>query len=769
MNPPDLTWVEPLEQLIPPELVSLSEHPVVMQALIRRGITNLNQAQAFINPGLYPLASPLDLPDMDAAVARLQQAVENREKIAIWGDFDVDGQTATALLAQTLNLLGAKYMWHIPIRAHESHGVNLTGLERLIQSGAQLLLTCDTGITAHAEVDFARRHHLDVVITDHHTLPPTLPDAAAVVNPQRLPDHHPLHPLCGVGTAYQLARELLQQNRMGEKEQLLRDLVALGTIADVAALTGDNRCLVQTGLQAFRDSPRPAIAAMLSLSAVNPASLNEEHLSFIIAPRLNAIGRLGDANPIVSFLLTEDKAQISSITQELEALNASRKLLCDQVFKAALEKLQQEKTLQDDDILVLEHPNWPAGVIGIAASRLVERFHKPVILISAEPGGTGRASARSIEGINITQALADNQNLLTGFGGHAMAAGFSLSSEKIPRFRRAMNQTICQMTTDNPPVFNLPIDAFVDLKDITFDLVESIEHLAPFGAGNPPIVMASRGLVIKSQAVIGKTKEHLQAIVEDSSSESRKILWWQGAGSPLPEGSFDLAYSARAVNFRGQRAIQLEWLASRQIDSTAAIQIQTRIEVVDRRRCSDPVSLLTALAGQSDTALWMEGEKSPPVQGADRYHLKPAQNLIVWNIPPGRDEWMTILRAVKPRQVILFGIRTGAENPQAFLNQLAGLVRYCLKENKGKTSYQSLAVATAQREAAVKAGLLWLACKGFITFEEDEEGSLTFQSPGKVDSIQIKRVESELNSLMAETSAYRAYYLRADPAHLMED
>ena len=427
MNLPELTWVEPVEIQIPSEFAqSLAEHPVVLNALVRRGITQLDQARAYMDPSFYHLADPLEIPGMDLAVSRIQTALESGEKIAIWGDFDVDGQTSTSLLAHTFKLLGANFQQYIPVRARESHGVNTSGLDRLIKAGATLILTCDTGITAHAEVEYAHLHGVDSIITDHHTLPASLPDAKAVVNPQRLPPEHPLRPLCGVGVAYQLAKELLKRSGKENEAVYLLDLVALGTVADLASLTGDNRPLVQSGLQVFRNSPRPAFKALLSLADVNPAQLNEEHLGFVIAPRLNALGRLGDANPIVPFLLSAEGTTVLSLAQELETLNSRRKLLCDQVFQAALARIQRDRAFLDDAVLVLEHANWPAGVIGIVASRLVDLYKRPVILISADPGGVGRASARSIEGINITQALDVNQDLLVNYGGHAMAAGFSL-------------------------------------------------------------------------------------------------------------------------------------------------------------------------------------------------------------------------------------------------------------------------------------------------------------------------------------------------------
>ena len=307
MKLPVIEWLEP-EQVTPaPDLLAeVGGHPLIAELISRRNLADASTVAAFLNPDLYTPADPLDLPDLSIAADRLDLAIQRGEKIAVWGDFDVDGQSATALLVSGLRSLGADVIYHIPVRAHESHGVNLPNLQKLLERGAQLILTCDTGITAHEAAEFLQNQQIDLLITDHHTLPEELPTAQAVVNPQRLPEGHPLRPLCGVGTAYQLLSELLRRrDRMSDAEIYL-DLVALGTVADVALLIGDNRWLVQCGLQILRNQTRPGLQAILSLADVNPARLSEEHIGFALAPRLNAIGRLGDANPVVELLTTPD-------------------------------------------------------------------------------------------------------------------------------------------------------------------------------------------------------------------------------------------------------------------------------------------------------------------------------------------------------------------------------------------------------------------------------------------------------------------------------
>jgi single-stranded-DNA-specific exonuclease len=587
-------WIDPVPVEVPPEVwQAAGEHSLLAAALVRRGIRTAAEAQTFLNPALYSQSPPADLPDLQRAADRIEQAILRAERIGVWGDFDMDGQTSTTLLVSSLRRLGADVVYYIPVRGRESHGIALFSLQTFLERGVRLLLTCDTGITAGDAVEYAAQHGVETIVTDHHILPPELPPALAVVNPQRLPQDHPLWPLCGVGCAYKLVEELHRRADRFDELAQDHDLVALGTVADLALLTGDNRSLVHQGLMAMRSEPRLAIRSMLSAANGTTSNLNEENISFMLAPRLNAIGRLGDANPVVEFLTTSDVSYAQDFAARLEALNNRRKLLTDQVLQGALAQIEREPEHQDAPVLVLSHPNWPGGVLGIAASRLVELFHRPAILIANPPGETARGSCRSVAGVHITSALAENQKLLLGFGGHTMAAGLGLSADSIPAFRRAMIRTIERVTAGTPLVRELSLDAYLPLGEVTIELVEQIERLAPFGPGNPTFILAAKNVDLKSHQPVGKAKDHRQLIVEDASGVDRKIMWWQGAGLPLPDGRFDLAYKVRMSDWRGQRDIQIEWVGAR---PTAIPVIDLRpaphIEFTDLRQEPDPFAVL---------------------------------------------------------------------------------------------------------------------------------------------------------------------------------
>ena len=486
-------WLEPVEIDVPADFcAAVGGHPLVAQTLLRRGLGALDAARAFLDPDFYTPASPGELPGMEDAVKRIALAIRRREPICVWGDFDVDGQTATTLMVAVLRGLGARVTFHIPVRQTESHGVNVPVLQGIIAEGAHLLLTCDTGIAAHEAIAYAQSRGVDVIVTDHHSLPAELPPAYAAVNPQFLPPGHPLAALPGVGVAYKLAEELCVRAGQPELAAGQLDLVALGIVADVAALAGDTRYLLQRGLAALRRTARPGLQAMLALNQLDAASLNEEHIGFILAPRLNALGRLADANRAVEFLTTGELEQARILAADLESLNAQRKLMCDQVYQAAEAQIERDPSLLEFAALVLSGPAWPAGVIGIVAGRLAERYNRPAVLFAAPPGQPARGSARSVAGCNITAAIAAQAGMLLGFGGHPMAAGLSLAAGHIPEFRRALARTVAGMVGAAPAAPALQIDGYLPLSELSLDLVDDLERLAPMGSGNPPLTLVAR-------------------------------------------------------------------------------------------------------------------------------------------------------------------------------------------------------------------------------------------------------------------------------------
>jgi single-stranded-DNA-specific exonuclease len=762
------SWLEPVEVLVPTEMsASLDLHPLVLQALIRRGIHDLSSARQFLHSDAYTPQQPTELPDLDIAVFHLSSAIAGGKQICVWGDFDVDGQTSTTMLVSALRQIGANVSYHIPVRERESHGVNIPVLSKLVDHGIDLLLTCDTGTGANEAIAYANQRGLTVLVTDHHDLAEILPEATALVNPKRLPGTHPLATLPGAGVAYKLVEELFSQSNLKGEETQFLDLVALGIIADVAYQQGEVRFLLQRGLLALRSTSRLGLQTIMENAGVTGENITEDQVAFLLAPRLNAIGRLSDANPVVDFLTTNLPGQARVFALQIEGWNQQRKLLTSQVYQGALAQIQADPTLLQLPVLVLAHPNWPAGVLGIVASRLVERFGKPVVMISTPPDQIARGSARSIEGIHITAAISSQADLLSGYGGHPMAAGLAFAAgedfpERLVQFRRRLASTIQQMIGERTLEAQLKIDSYLPLAELTPAFVDNMEQLAPFGSGNPPLTLVAPGMHLVNTSPLGKNEEHLLVTVKDAQGESYRLVWWQGADFELPDSSFDLAYQVRSSNFLAKDGIQMEWLDYRLCEAEEiVIRDRKPAHVIDHRHEEYPIQCLRHLLDEeTELQVWAEANDYDELQGNNRFELKPGTSLAIWTCPPDTLVLQQVLNLVNPLVIHLFSINPGMDQPQAFLERLAGLVKYAIRAKNGMVEISQLAAATAQREQAVRCGLGWLEAKGVLRIRETQEAWLWVDLGAGVPLDNLQMHTRNLQSALEESAAYRSYFQR---------
>ena len=761
-----MKWIPAKTVPIPDELLEYANgNRLMAEALVKRGITSVEAAEEFIHPDAYQPASPYEMPGLVQAVDLISAAIQDGKKIGVWGDFDVDGQTSTALLVSALKTLGADVIHYIPVRATESHGVHIHSLDtQMILEGVDLLLTCDTGISAHEAVQHAKKRGLTVIITDHHDLPETLPEADAIINSKLLEEGHPLSTLAGVGVAYKLVEALFGEAGMQEYLTELLDLVALGLVADIAILTGDARYLVQRGLEALRNSNRLGLRELMKLADLEASHITEEHIGFTIAPRLNALGRLGDANVIVEFLTTDDPVRTRVIANQLEGLNAQRKMLTDQVFQGALAQLEQNPDLLDRSALVLSNPAWPGGVIGIVASRLVERFNKPAILLNAPPGELARGSARSVEGCHITKAIEENKALLKGFGGHPMAAGMSLPAENIDAFRKGLSKSVAKQLGKEEIEHELEIDLEIPLDQLDFDLVFELEKLAPFGPGNPKLVYAARKLNLKMSKIIGKTQDHLVLNVVDEHGHEQRLFWWNGAGWDQPEGTFDLAFSARISSFRGEQQLQVE-LVDFQVTEEPDLPAGKKYTVIDHRKAVNPEKLLEEIKGTEESlSIWAEAGQKGKAGGDGRHTLEPAEALVIWTTPPTFSILEKAIEQVQPKRIYLFDNDPGMDQAQPFLQRMTGLCKFGLEKKGGVLVIDELAVATSQTRAAVRTAISWLDAKQFLSIEQDSYDiiSVSKSAPKLARLYSVEMLQSELKSILQETAYFRDYYQDMD-------
>ena len=754
-------WLEPQAVEVADSLrEAVGGHPLIAQHLTRRGIVTADAAKGFLSPDHYSPASANDLPDIDRAVDRLARAIQQKEQILVWGDFDVDGQTATALLVSALQKRGARVHYHLPNRFREGHGIHLQKLKSFLNDGIELVLTCDTGVTAREAAAYAAGRGIDMIVTDHHALPPELPPAFAVVNPRRLPAGHPLVELPGVGVAYKLIEALYQ----GESADFLHDLVALGIVADVMVQADDTRYLLQRGLKRLRENHRLGLRAILERADIPPEAINERDIGFALAPRLNALGRLDDANPAVELLTTQDWERARILANSLEGLNARRKLLSNQVYQAAAAQIENDPSLLEYAVIVLNHSDWPSGVIGIVASRLAEQYGRPVVLI-ATPNNIGRGSARSVAGLDITAALGQARRHIIRYGGHSMAAGLSLPTDQIFDFRRSLSQALRNMGADIAIKPTLQIDGYLELSDISLELTQDIERLSPFGNGNPPPTLVTRNLKVLRRAQLGRRREHLQLHIEDQQGNRQRVIWWRGGGQEAPSGQFDLAYTLRSSAWEGKPEVLLEWLDARQLPSAIPTihRASDDFELVDKRQSDHPQADFVDLFARYPSALvWSEAEKVPALGRAasvNRLNLVESETLIVWTVPPSLSIWSAGLDTVKPARLILFGVRADMETKAKLMPRLAALVKYALNQKAGRVRPEDLAAATGHRADTVRHGLQALRALGRLDYQLRKTGEYQLSAPGESRADKLDDSYEQLDLLLRETRAWRNYWM----------
>jgi single-stranded-DNA-specific exonuclease len=502
---------------------ALGVPPLVAHLLARRGCTTPERARAFLAVPPDALNDPGTMRDMDIAVARLQRAVSAGEPILVCGDYDVDGVTGMALLVSGLTRAGATVTYAVPNRLEHGYGLPAGIVDDATARGVRVLMTVDHGIGAHAEVARARSHGLDVIVCDHHLPLPTLPPATAILNPRRNDCPYPFKELCGVGIAFKLLQAFYGLEA-GEECWPLLDLVALGTIADLAPLIGENRILVKHGLDQLVATARPGLRALAEVAGVplsSPGGVTPGRIAFGLAPRINAAGRVDDATAAVRLMLTTDPFEARELAARLDRQNRERQALEAQILEDALARTAAAHDLARDRAIVLASPDWHPGVLGIVAARLVERFGRPAALIGAQ-GTQARGSIRGAGGWHVAEALARCADLLTHYGGHRSAGGFSLVPDRIEAFRSRLLGLAASELTDEALAPVLEIDAEILLDDLSLELADTLSRLGPHGFGNPEPILAARGLhVMRFARRVGRN--HLKIKVRQTASSGRVL------------------------------------------------------------------------------------------------------------------------------------------------------------------------------------------------------------------------------------------------------
>jgi single-stranded-DNA-specific exonuclease len=568
MRPVPKRW-----EFLPPaprnQYVHLSHvNRLLVQILYNRGIVDPEEVDAFLS-GRVRFDDPFHLLGMAEAVSRIRAAIDSGEPIVVYGDFDADGVTATALLVQTLEAMRARVSPYIPHRVDEGYGLNCDALDRIAAAGAGLVITVDCGIRSPAEVAHGKRLGLDMIVTDHHSIGQELPPALAVINPKLPDDPYPFDGLAGVGIAFKLAQALMLEERrhpIGPEplhlaESDLIDLVAIGTVADLAPLLGENRSLVQRGLAALNQARRPGVRALLEEAGLRPGMVDATSIGFVLGPRLNAAGRLSTADISYRLLTAPDAWIASPLATELGRLNARRQQLTAEKVALARERLQAEGV--DRSLYLVADPDFLPGIVGLVAGKLSEDLYRPVVVAEVGPWQT-HGSARSIPEFNITAALDECRDILERHGGHAAAAGFTIRTDALEELRRRLEQIADRQLGGKELVPVLQVDAKVELAELDWAAAELFAQLEPCGYANPPPVFATLGLEVVEYRAVGKERQHLKITVRDPSATGPQarvvrdaIAFRMGEWvDQLPE-MVDLAYTFEVNEFNGETRLQL--------------------------------------------------------------------------------------------------------------------------------------------------------------------------------------------------------------------
>jgi single-stranded-DNA-specific exonuclease len=558
-------WTEP-ERNLPAEQRLVKElylHPLTARLLCNRGLTDPAEANAFLMPSLSQLLDPFGLPDMDKAAQRIKDALDNGETIFVYGDYDVDGVTSTALYVRALTALNAKLEYRVPHRKRDGYDLKTSAIEYAHKKGATLVITSDCGIQAREAIEYANSLGMTVIVTDHHEPGETLPPAYAVVNPHRHDSTYKFPNLAGVGVAFktmQAVVRLVHPTHESAFIQKFLDLVACGTVADVMPLLGENRVFASFGLKQLAATRKVGLRALLDGAGINTDKpLSAETVGFGIGPRINAVGRLDDAATALELLLTGNPEEARLLVEKMNAFNVERQVAQKRILEEA-KRIVESRDLDALKVLVVASPGWNAGVVGIVAGKLVEAYGRPAIVIGVSDDETfGKGSARSIKGFDMFQGIQLCKSLLQSCGGHEMAAGLSLSMNNLDEFEQTINAHAAATMTDEDFIPKLAHDGLIDPSALSLNLLEEWEQLAPFGHANPEPKFASENLLICDAKRIGKDASHLKMRVRCEAMDPTDCIAWglgDWADTSSPGDFLEAVYTPQINEWNGRRLLQ---------------------------------------------------------------------------------------------------------------------------------------------------------------------------------------------------------------------
>ncbi len=692
------------------------ESSLIKRLLASRGLKDEKEVFEFLHPLEAKVSSPNAFTDMQKCIERLAKAIDNKEKIVIYGDFDADGVTSTSLLYRTFTHLGADVNYFIPDREKQGHGLDTKALVKLMaQVKPKVIITVDCGVSDVEAVNFINSFKIDVIITDHHEAPEELPNALAIINPkaQNALDENlsakeieSLTSLAGVGVAFKVAQGLLEHYAKSEFVFDILPYVAVGTVADIVPLVGENRHLVTKGLDLITKGRHHGLKRLLESAGYKvEQGVTSEHIAFGVAPRINASGRLDTVEAALKVMLSDNPQEIEMAIITLNEFNKIRQTLCQDIFAQADEMVKREGN--KNPAIVLFNPDWKIGIIGIVASKLVEKYYKPTFLMTYyEEAKQIRCSARSIDGVHLYEAISQISELLDGFGGHSMAAGLSFSPDKTPfkLIKDNLNRIVKEMTNgkDLKPFIN--VDLLLTPDDITVDLVEQINQMEPFGASNPSPVFALKNLRVKQKKLMGENKDHLRLTVSAGNTEFNCIRWQQGDISLVAGDPLDVAFHPQINEYQGNVSVQLivDDIHSPYLQEEVDKTPDTGVKLYDHRKKTDILPQVNDYVKNSKQNILIFAEsksildKLKPYTNlseriVSRETLSECDGLMFFDYPADKESFEKILAATSPKAIHFMNYDIKYFDEKEFLKTFAGMLKFAHNNTAGKVELQRCA------------------------------------------------------------------------------
>ncbi|MCQ2957388.1 MAG: single-stranded-DNA-specific exonuclease RecJ [Candidatus Gastranaerophilales bacterium] len=709
----------------------LTGSKILSQILANRGIDTYEKAYLFLNPLEYQFSNPFNFTDMKIAVSRIKEAIEKKQNIIICGDFDCDGVTSTSVLYKTLVAIGANAGSYIPNRKTESHGLNSKSIIEIISKRqAKLIITVDNGISNVSEIKLANSLGTDVIITDHHEPAEILPPACAIINPKcsdklistlNFNEIENMVNFAGVMVAYKLCCALLDEFKKPELKQELLPLVMLGTISDVMQLTNENRMIVVRGLNILKENQPLWLKKMFTFAEKSLDKIESETIAFVVAPRINAAGRLEHATTALELLVSDDEEKIDFNANQLNQFNQNRQQMCEASFKEAVIKIQNEIDLKTSKAIVLADEKWHIGIVGLLASRIVETYNRPAFIMNIDKEeNIARCSIRGIKGFNVYKLLSEMEDCFVGFGGHELAGGFGadLTKISIKTLSSKINALVASQLEGNSLKKKMNIDAIISPEDLTVEFIEKLAILEPYGEGNKSCLFGMKNLVLKKISTIGSNNNHLKMLFEDENSHTvfEGLIWNKNSHKIELLDTADLTFVPQINEYKGNKTVQLiiknifiknREIETEDIDFDENAKIQTIL--VDHRKKTDFFKMINGYLSKNNAEIYLENnnllnqlDDYSYIKKAirNRFDLALSEELMFFSTPCCEEDFSSIIKSVSPKKVHIFNCNDNKIDITEFIKKVSGMLKYSSTHYDNKIDIKkSLSYLSCSKEA----------------------------------------------------------------------